>query len=236
MVCADYSDPKLHSHSAAHIMISLGDEIEIFTKKEKKRCKGIVIPSGLIHTADTGKNKVLVFLFDNTTSVANQIKQLMVLADELIDGVVKAYYCFEKSEKTYSDYREFIKSIFKCTGLNITNNIIVDERILSALTYIQSNINEQMTCKEVAKGVFLSEGRFSHLFREQVGMTFSAYVVYQRVMKTYTEIINGKSITEAALEAGFSSSAHFAETNNRLFGLAASTIKRNLIFLKIAEK
>ena len=60
LVCADYSEPKLHSHSAAHIMISLGDEIEIFTKKEKKRCKGIVIPSGLIHTADTGKNKVLV--------------------------------------------------------------------------------------------------------------------------------------------------------------------------------
>ena len=66
-------------------------------------------------------------------------------------------------------------------------------------------------------------------------MSFAAYLIYQRVIKTYAEIINGKSITEASINAGFSSSAHFAETNKRLFGLSASTIKRNLKFYKIAE-
>ena len=54
-------------------------------------------------------------------------------------------------------------------------------------------------------------------------------------MKTYTEVINGKSITEASLEAGFSSSAHFAETNKRLFGLSAMSIKKDINFCKIAE-
>ena len=52
-------------------MISLEDEIEVITKNEKKRCRGIAIPSGMTHTANTNKNKVLVFLFDNTTSIAN---------------------------------------------------------------------------------------------------------------------------------------------------------------------
>ena len=54
-------------------------------------------------------------------------------------------------------------------------------------------------------------------------------------MKTYTEIINGKSITDASVEAGFSSSTHFAETNKRVFGLSANTIKKDLVFYKIAE-
>ena len=54
-------------------------------------------------------------------------------------------------------------------------------------------------------------------------------------MKTYAEIINGKSITEASIEAGFSSSAHFAEINKKLFGLSASVIKKDLNFNKIAE-
>ena len=40
------------------------------------------------------------------------------------------------------------------------------------------------------------------------------HLVYRRIMATYAEIINGKSITEASIEAGFSSSAHFAQTNN----------------------
>ena len=63
-------------------------------------------------------------------------------------------------------------------------------------------------------------------------MTFAAYLIYQRIMKTYAEIINGKSITKASIEAGFSSSAHFAETNKKIFGLAASMIKKNLVLLK----
>lgn len=235
MVCAEYSDPELHRHSAAHIMISLNDKINIITKDEMKQCRGILIPSGVAHTANTDKNKVLIFLFDNTTAIANQIKELAILSDETVDDIVKAYYSFEKSDKSNFSYREFIKCVYKYTNLSIVENVVMDKRVKSALTYIQSNLHEPITCSDVAKHIFLSEGRFSHLFKEQIGMTFSAYLIYQRIMKTYTEIINGKSITEASIEAGFSSSTHFAETNKRLFGLSASTIKKDLTFYKIAE-
>ena len=60
-------------------------------------------------------------------------------------------------------------------------------------------------------------------------------MIYKRVIKTYTDMINGKSITDASLDAGFSSSAHFAEINKRLFGISASVIKKDLQFYKIAE-
>ena len=235
LVCADYSDPQMHSHSAAHMMISLENEIEIITKNETIRCRGILIPSGVVHTANTNTNKILVFLFDNTTSIANQIKNLDLLSDVVVDEVVNAYDCFEKSKKSDSCYREFMKHLCGAVNLNISQETVMDKRIVSALEYIQRNLHEPITCGEVANYVFLSEGRFSHLFKEQVGMTFAAYLIYQRVMRTYTETINGKSITEAAIEAGFSSSTHFAETNKRLFGLSASAIKKELEFYKIAE-
>ena len=225
----------MHSHSAAHIMISLDDKIEIVTESDKKLCRGVVLPSGIAHTANTGKNKVLVFLFDNTTGVANQIRTLAVLSDEAVDEIVNAYACFEKGEKSNLRYEEFIKCVYKCAAIKGTKNIEMDKRIVDALGYIQSRLHESITCRDVASAICLSEGRFSHLFRQQVGMTFSAYLIYQRIMKTYTEIINEKSITEASMEAGFSSSAHFAETNKRLFGLSASMIKKDLIFYKIAE-
>ena len=235
LVCAGYSDPELHRHSAAHILISLGGKIDLITENEKRKCKGILIPTGMAHTANTDKNKVLVFLFDNTTSVANQIKILTVLSDEVVDEIAKAYYYFEESDKSYSSYRKFIKCVYECTHIKIKENMVMDERIRGALTYIQLNLNEAITCSDVANYVFLSEGRFSHLFKKQVGMSFSAYLVYQRIMATYAEIIKGKSITEAAIKAGFSSSSHFAETNKRLFGLSASTITKDFAFYKIAE-
>lgn len=235
LVCADYSDPEVHSHSAAHIMVSLDDYIDIITGSKKIRCRGILIPSGIAHTANTYKNQVLVFLFDSTTSISNQITEISALSDETVNEIIKAYYCFEKKSRLNSNYDEFINHVYKCANLRVTKATDVDNRIESALTYIQSNLQDSITCSLVANNAFLSEGRFSHLFKEQVGMSFAAYLIYQRVIKTYAEIINGKSITEASINTGFSSSAHFAETNKRLFGLSASTIKRNLKFYKIAE-
>ena len=124
LVCAEYSDPELHKHNAAHIMISLDDEIEVITKNEKKRCRGIAIPSGMAHTANTNKNKVLVFLFDNTTSIANHIKNLTLLSDKIAEKVVEAYYYFEKSNKSKNSYHAFMKHVYQCVNLRIAENIV----------------------------------------------------------------------------------------------------------------
>ena len=199
LICGEYSDPKLHSHNATHIMISLGEKIDIITENGKERCKGILIPAGMLHTAYTNKNKVLVFLFDSTTNVANQIKTLNKLADEAVDEIVKAYYFFENSNKSGMDYKKFIDCVYKGIGINSEKNAELDKRIVHALAYIDKNLHEPITCREVAKKIFLSEGRFSHVFKEEMGVTFSKYLVHKRIMETYTKIINGKSITMASL-------------------------------------
>ena len=100
-----------------HIIISLGDKIDIITESEKRRCRGIVLPSKMAHTAHTNKNKVLVFLFDNTTSMANQIRTVSVLSDKVVEEIIKAYACFEKSDKTTVNYREFMECVYKGAGI-----------------------------------------------------------------------------------------------------------------------
>ena len=234
LICAEYSDPELHRHSAAHIMISLDDKIEIVTENKKILCRRVLIPSKMIHTANTNGNRVLVFLFDNTTSVGNQISEVNVISDEGIEKIIKAYHCFENSDKSVMDYSHFIQCVYSTTAINLMELSVTDTRIESALA--QSRLHEKITCADVANQAFLSEGRFSHLFKKQIGMTFASYLTYQRVVRTYVEILNGKCITTASLDAGFSSSAHFAETNKRVFGLSASIIKKDLEFYKIAEK
>ena len=101
------------------------------------------------------------------------------------------------------------------------------------MAYIRARAPEPVSCKEAADAVFLSQGRFSHLFKEQVGMTFAAYLIYQRILYVYAGVLQGKSITAAALDAGFSSSAHFADVNRRVFGTSISSITRDLTFTKL---
>lgn len=137
LICADYADPEPHKHSAAHIMVSLDDSIEIITANERLQCQGILIPSGMIHTANTNKNRVLVFLFDNTTAVAEQIRTLKEISNDAVDRIRDAYCAFENSDKSAFSYSVFVGCVLDCTQIAIAKNIPFDERIERALTYIQ---------------------------------------------------------------------------------------------------
>lgn len=235
MICAEYADPEQHQHSAAHIMLSLNGRMEVMVSDEAITCEGILIPSGISHTANSHGEQVLVFLFDSTTAVSRQIESVKVIPESAVSAIRKAFIEFESGEPSAARYDAFIQCVYSCVAINDSGTVISDERIKRALTFIKSKLHSSITCSDAAQHVFLSEGRFSHLFRDQVGMTFAAYLIYQRIIKAYTDIINGCSVTAAAMNAGFSSSAHFAEVNKRIFGLPATGIKKNLKFYKIAE-
>lgn len=232
LIAADYADPVEHRHMAAHIIISAGGIMQVCSNGTIHPCRGIMIPSGLPHKIDTGAAPALVFLFDSTTSTARQIKALQAISPEDCDIITKRFYAFEK-EKIPDRYAELEHFILHCVGATQTVCSVTDPRILEAMALIRSELSERITCQDIARRVFLSPSRFSHLFKQQVGMTFAAYLICQRILSVYTQLCSGVSITEAALEAGFSSSAHFAAVNRRVFGLSASNITHEMTFLKI---
>ena len=225
-------DPAEHRHMAAHIIISMGNQMKVMVNNKEYLCKGICIPSGDSHKIDACGNPVLVFLYDSTTNVAKHIQKVQEIDDEKCINIISLYEEFEKSSSK-ADYSKIEKYILEEFGLDALNGSVTDDRIIAAMNYIRKNSNSDMTCKEVADAVFLSEGRFSHLFREQVGMTFAAFLIYQRILSVYANVIRGKTVTEAAIEAGFSSSTHFADVNRRVFGISISNISRDLNYIKV---
>ena len=232
LIDTDTIQPTMHSHMAAHIIVSFGDKIKVNSEKMEYEGQGILIPSGVSHVVDTKGQRALVFLYDNTTAVATQIKETQLLSADVCKAIVKEYIESNISDST-RNYLHFEETVLHQLGIHETKCTIMDERIQSAIKYMHSMVSKKLTCKEVADFVHLSEGRFSHLFKEQVGMTFASYLIYKRIMYVYMQIIQGKSITDAAIEAGFSSSAHFADVNRRVFGLTASGLIQNLTFVKI---
>lgn len=232
LIHAEYLNPAEHAHKAAHIIISLHDEMKITINGNEFIGRGVLIPSGALHRIDTFGKPVLVFLYDSTTNVAVDICDVEIVSDLVCNKIVNFYFECEKTILK-DDYSKFENFVLEQLNLNPSTWYVKDDRVISAMQYIHSNISKKLTCYEVADYVHLSEGRFSHLFKNQVGMTFASYVIYQRIMYVYTGIINGKSITDAAIEAGFSSSSHFADVNRRVFGLSASAVMDNLHFIKV---
>jgi len=232
LIHTGYPDPIEHCHKASHIIISAKGNIKITADKKNYICQGIIIPSGISHKADTYGKDALVFLYDCTTEISGQIKTIRCIPDSVCDEIYNQYIDLMKNLSSENYYR-FENHVLKTVGIKDHSSIITDDRILSSMQYIRSNLNKKITCRDAADSVYLSQSRFSHLFRNQIGMTFSAYVIYQRIMYVYCQIFKGKSITESSLEAGFSTSSHFADVNRRLFGLSASSITQNTSFTKI---
>lgn len=79
---------------------------------------------------------------------------------------------------------------------------------------------EQWRAEAVAASLNLSEGRFLHLFREQMGIAWRPYLLWRRLLCAVRSMGRGASATEAAHEAGFSDSAHLSRTFRKSFGLS----------------
>lgn len=73
---------------------------------------------------------------------------------------------------------------------------------------------------DVAASLNLSESRFLHLFRDQMGIAWRPYLLWRRLLCAVNSMSRGCSATAAAHEAGFSDSAHLSRTFSRSFGLS----------------
>lgn len=99
----------------------------------------------------------------------------------------------------------------------------LDTRIITAIRSIRQNIHNNISAAALASEVHLSEHRFLHLFKEQIGAPLRQYVLWQRTAVATEAFINGLSAKEAAYAAGFSDPAHFSRTYSQMFGAQPSS-------------
>lgn len=232
MIHSEYSEPLPHRHAAAHAFLSK-NTMQVQVGDATYSARGIVIPSGLVHAADNKGQPVLVFLFDESTKASEFIKRVQMLPDELVDLLFRSFGEYETNGRNPEDYSKFIQELYQGIGIDDSPREIQDERIQAAIYYINQRIGTKITCGEVASAVFMSESRFSHLFREEMGITFAGFLQMRQLSYAYYLIIQGMSVTEAAIASGFSSSSHFAATHKRVFGLCATDISSEVAFYKI---
>lgn len=89
----------------------------------------------------------------------------------------------------------------------------IDPRIRKSIEYIHSNLAEPLTLEILSQRTFLSPSRYSHLFREQLGMAPLQYATLQRMRHAGTLLERTTlSVAEIAAQVGmdaFQFSARF---------------------------
>jgi AraC-like DNA-binding protein len=100
----------------------------------------------------------------------------------------------------------------------------VDPRAAAVAQAIVENPDAYASLSEAARAAALSPTRFNAVFCAQLGAPFRRYRLWRRIGFAMASLGSGSNLTEAAYEAGFSSSAHFSHQFRRMFGLAPSAL------------
>lgn len=100
-----------------------------------------------------------------------------------------------------------------------------DTRIVRAIELMRERLHKAISLGSVANAVHLSPDRFRHLFMEETGVAFRAYLLWLRLECALTTYVAGSTLTEAAYAGGFADSAHFSRTFRRMFGIAPASVR-----------
>ncbi len=79
--------------------------------------------------------------------------------------------------------------------------------------------------------IALSPSRFSHLFSTEMGIAYSAFRKWRKLLATLHSVANGSQLTAAAHDGGFADSAHFSRTFKDTFGLTPTEALVRMKFL-----
>jgi AraC-like DNA-binding protein len=235
----DKIDADNHSHLMLQISISLHNEFIIAVAEEHFVCKGIMINSNTDHSFFSNQDTQIFFLIDNASIIGKQLnhqylrsQSYYVIDDQsinLIQRLLQQYHPILDKEHYFKFYTQF----FQVLQIGTDANTNMDERITSLLSEIKNCINPEHSLAEMAKSVFLSPSRLSHLFKKETDMRLSSYIVLHKLQKAMFHIFSGKSITEAAMMAGFDSSSHLAAVAKRTLGMSAKELNEESVFLKV---
>lgn len=223
---------QMHHHHAIQLTISFNQTFEIVSPNQScENCRFVIIPENVSHQFNCASEEYQVFIyFDPFNRLSQLLKNKFALKSNIIiaNNLLKEIPSLDKwLGLKRDDLQEltirFIERITDCTITPFDKDI----RIIKSIEYLADNLDKAIKISDAAKFVCLSESRYAHLFKQQVGIPFRRYILWLRIQKTLLSILTGNSFTIACYDGGFTDLPHFNRTFKEMFGNSPSAILKS---------
>jgi len=118
-------------------------------------------------------------------------------------------------------------AIARLAGAGEAATRAIDARVARTLEYLRSRVRAPVSLADAASVATLSPSRFRHLFIQETGTSFRAYLLWLRINVAIEAAMAGASWTEAAHASGFADSSHLTRTHRRMFGIEPTAIRHD---------
>lgn len=120
--------------------------------------------------------------------------------------------------------REIVQTLLTTLGLSDHISDVRSPGIATVIRAIDERPNDFGSAKIAAALAAMSESHFHRAIKRATGVPFRQYRLWRRLAIAAIALKDGANLTDAAMDGGFASSAHFSATFRRMFGLKPSLL------------
>jgi AraC-like DNA-binding protein len=225
-----------HTHHAIQIVIGVEGAMAIAPENgEWQSACGIIVRADVQHSYN-GQGAYGAMLFVDPESMEGRwlrsslTSDITVVPDARLQGCIGELRAFAERPFESMDVGTLIRHCVQslCTGAPPARRL--DPRVSVVLNAIRASDDLRISLEAAAATIFLSPGRFAHLFKQQVGLPFRRYMLWRKLTRAVLAIGREGTIAAAAQAADFADAAHLTRTFYQMFGIPPSVMMRGDFF------
>ena len=239
---------KPHNHSGYEVFLLLKGEVLFMvegTGYPLKPMDIIITRSDEIHEISydevTECDRVVIHIEDSFFEKFNCMHYTEIFNNRKIGENNLIHHDSAKKSELFDTLKRLEKYIKSNTGSNepIVQGVMVElfhqlnefktaagmirnETVKNVMEYINSNIGESLLLDHLADTFFISKYHLCRSFKKYTGLTVNQYITYRRLMLVRELHSQGKTLSAASIESGFSSYSSFYKAYIKETGYAPS--------------
>jgi AraC-like DNA-binding protein len=221
-----------HAHHAIQIVIALDGRIAICGQNDEwRQSRGIVVRPDAEHSFDcNGALGVMVFVDPESSEgawlSASLRQDITIVPDARVDSMLSNLRTLVEQPDAIEDVTALIRSSVDSLRPGRATPRRLDSRVTKVIEAIRASDDLRISLEKAADIAILSPSRFAHLFKDQVGLPFSRYMLWRKMTRAMVAIASEETIAAAAHAADFADAAHLTRTFYQMVGMAPSVLMR----------
>ncbi len=153
-----------------------------------------------------------------------QMQHFLTITSSLEDALKSTEYGHDVMVNSYlSQLLLFINTCYRQSTFSGSN--IMPPLIHNIMVYIDEHVIENITLQQLSDIFYLNGTYISRLFKKHTALTLRSYILDRRITYAKHLLSDGKSVSDACYEAGFSDYTNFIRSFTKLTGLSPGKYK-----------
>lgn len=225
----NFENNLAHQHYAIQITIPLTTAISNQADKlEINSYEPVLIPSNLKHKIRS--RAPFLILLINPITLITEHQNIVIYSNDWINKVKEVGLDLFRGNMNVEDFSQEVRK--EMSAMFKSSSVLMDSRIKKAIEYLRKHEDRNVSLSEISQLCFLSESRFLHLFKSEMGMSYRRTQLWYRVSQSLL-LLQEKSVTHVAYEYGFTDGSHYSKVFKETFGFSPKQFLQNSQFIQV---